>query len=115
MPDIPIGQSDIDSLGQKLNTLESTLSHSERALLAGILAIASDAIRRSSGESSASPLVSVANLEAPAAMLGVEGPLPSIRDQFARAFTPGAVGDNEMSAENIVILTIPVRPPPSEV
>jgi hypothetical protein len=112
MPDIPIRQSDIDSLGQKLGTLESTLSDSERALLASILAIASDAIRRSSSERSVSPLVSrVGSSEAPATMMAAaEGPLPSIRDQFSRAFTPGTVEEND-SPSVILTNTIPSRGP----
>ena len=112
MPDIPILQSDIDTLAQKLSALESTLSANERALLAGILAIASDAIRRSSSDSSASPHVSpVRNSQVPATTVTVEGPLPSIRDQFARAFTPGAVGENDSPSVK-VFTTIPGPPPP---
>ncbi len=86
-----IGRSDIDGLAAKLDAV--TLSDNERALLVGLLSLAVDTIGRSRTGSPVSPLVSTAS--GAKGLIGVktQGHLPSIRDQFSKAFTPGSIRD----------------------
>jgi len=88
MPDIPVSQSDVESLGEKIAGLEPQLSEKERALLLGVFAVASDSI--SSGSSTVVSRVS--DQETPIAV-EVGGALPPLRDQFLQAFTPGAAAE----------------------
>src|SRR5439155_4562751 len=89
MPNYPISQGELDALGRKLQGLEFFLSDEERAVLAGVFAIVAEAIKRPAGGPSESAHISrVDRLETPAAV-DVEGQLPSIREEFARAFAPG--------------------------
>jgi hypothetical protein len=104
MPDILIQQSDIENLGRKLSSLDTTLSDKERALLAGILAVARDAIHRSTADNPASPLVTRVDYLEGSASVAVEGSLPEIRNQIIAAFMPGAIPDVDVPA---VMTTIP--------
>jgi hypothetical protein len=79
----------VASLAAKLDALD--LSRSERALLAGLLSVATDAIARSGRDRSASPLVSTGSGPGPLIEVRTSASLPSVRDQFRAAFTPGAV------------------------
>lgn len=108
MPEVRIEQSDIDSLVQKLATLESQLSANEHALLSVLLGIAFDAIGRSMAEDPASPLVRVTGQNPPPIAI-IEGPIPSIVDQFAQAFTPGPI-DGPIARPNIPGGPPPIRP-----
>jgi hypothetical protein len=85
-----IDRSDIEGLAKELDALK--LSDNQRALLVGLLSLATDTIGRSNAKNSASPLVSTVSDKG--AMIGVKtgGRPPSIRDQFRDAFIPGAVG-----------------------
>jgi hypothetical protein len=74
-------------LADKLAALEPQLSESERALLTGILGVTADAA--SGGQS---PLVRQGSDASTPVEVDVEGPLPSLRDEFVRAFTPGRLG-----------------------
>jgi len=87
-----IDQRDVDALAAKLDALK--LSDNERALLVGLLSVAADTIGRSRTDDSVSPRVSTVQGEG--AMIGVRtrGRLPSVRDQFRAAFTPGAVHES---------------------
>ena len=87
MSDVPVSQSDVESLGDKIGGLESQLSDKEKALLLGVIAVASDSI--TSGSSS---LVSRREGGGDTSIkVDVEGPLPPLREQFVSVFTPGAV------------------------
>ena len=88
MPDVQVSQNDVQSLGDKIGGLESQLSDKEKALLLGVIAVASDSI--SSGSSS---VVSREGGQDSPIADGYEGELPPLRDQFVSAFTPGAAGD----------------------
>ena len=84
-----IGQRDIDALAAKLDALK--LSGNERALLVGLLSVAADTIGRASVEGSVSPRVSTVRGEGTVIGVRTRGRLPSVRNQFRTAFTPGAV------------------------
>jgi hypothetical protein len=89
MPDYPVTQSDVQSLGDKIAGLEPTLSDGEKALLSGVFAIATDSI--STGSSSV--VARGGGSKDTPVEIGVEGDLPPLRDQFVNAFTPGEVED----------------------
>ena len=80
---------DVASLAAKLDALD--LSANERALLTGLLSVATDAIARSGRDHSASPLVSAVSGPGPLIEVRTPESMPSVRDQFRAAFTPGAV------------------------
>jgi hypothetical protein len=84
-----VNRRDVDSLAAKLDALK--LSDNERALLTGLLSVATDAIVRAARDQSASPLVSTSKAPGPLVEVHAPGSLPSVRDQFRAAFTPGAV------------------------
>jgi hypothetical protein len=85
-----IDPGDIEGLAKKLDALK--LLDNERALLVSLLGVAVDTIHRSRVDGQVSPLVSTVSSEG--TLLGVQMPdrMPSIRDQFHSAFTPGVVG-----------------------
>lgn len=103
---VEITQEDIASLGQKLSSLEPTLTEPERVLLLFMLSLAGEAVNLSRTGSPAGTQAppdgdSPAGAQAPpdgdgepaVVVLTVgERPAPSIREQFATAFTPGAAG-----------------------
>jgi hypothetical protein len=80
---------DVAGLAAKLDALD--LSANERALLVGLLSVATDAIARSGRDQSASPLVSTVSGPGPLVEVRTPRSMPSIRDQFRAAFTPGEV------------------------
>jgi hypothetical protein len=86
-----VSRAEIDSLGAKLDAVK--LSDNERALLVGLLSLAVDTIGRARAGNPVSPLVTTGPVGGMA--VGVQAPahLPSIRDQFRTAFTPGQVHD----------------------
>jgi hypothetical protein len=83
-----VDRHDVDSLAAKLDALD--LSPSERALLVGLLSVATDAIVRSDRDPSASPLLSSMSGPGPLIEVRTQGSMPSVRDQFRAAFIPGA-------------------------
>jgi hypothetical protein len=89
-----IDHRDIDSLAAKLDALK--LSDNERALLVGLLSVAADTIGSSRTERSVSPRLSTFRSEGAPIGVKAQGPLPSIRDQFRTAFTPGPVRERAL-------------------
>lgn len=88
MPEYPVTQSDVQTLGDKIGGLEQQLSDQEKALLSGVFALATESI--STGSSS---VVARGGGKDTPIEVGVEGDLPPLRDQFVNAFTPGEVAD----------------------
>jgi hypothetical protein len=86
---IPISQDDIASLGRQL---ESVMGDNERALLAGIVAVAAKAIRGTTEDPSA-PQVIHSSYPEPPVVVEVRDTLPSLLEQIAGAFTPGAIDE----------------------
>lgn len=101
MPTQPVSQQDLEGLADKLATLESQLSDAERALLSGILGVTADAA--SGGQS---PLVRQAGDVSTPVEVDVEGSLPSLRDEFVQAFTPGRLGSTGGAAAPEVTTTV---------
>jgi len=91
MPEVQISRPDIDSLVEKLAQLE--LSPSERALLLSMLGVVVDVIERGGTGEHVSTLVSAAlrDQRVPVVVTTTE-PVPSIEEEFARAFIPGGAG-----------------------
>jgi hypothetical protein len=83
-----VDHRDVASLAAKLDALD--LSTNERALLAGLLSVATDVFARSGQGQSASHLVSTGRGPGPFIEVRTPGAMPSVRDQFRAAFTPGA-------------------------
>lgn len=104
MPDVTVAQSDVESLGEKIGGLESQLSDKEKALLLGVIAVASDTISSGSGT-----LVSRQSGQDTPIAVDVQGSLPPLRDQFVKAFTPGAIDDTGGAAGAKVEGTISIK------
>jgi hypothetical protein len=107
MAKVQISRSDIDGLGAKLAALEP-LTEAERALLQLMLSLAADSI--DAGQR-ASTQVSAARDQSAPVVVEMMDSVPSIDEEFARAFTPGA-------AEGFHRVTASVgvgEPPPREV
>jgi enamine deaminase RidA (YjgF/YER057c/UK114 family) len=95
--EIPISQEEIDNLGRQLDGITGN----ERVLLSGIVAVAAQAIaaqavaaRDVAGGPTGDPgvpAVVYASGQVPPVSVEVEEPLPALRDQIAKAFTPGAI------------------------
>lgn len=83
MKETEFTQQDIDGLAAKMADLD--LSNAERALLSGLLSHAAETLVYEKAEPGASPVV-----EERAVVIHADE-LPSIREQLARAFAPGAV------------------------
>jgi hypothetical protein len=92
MAEVQITRGDIDSLAEKLARLEPELTAAEHALLLFMLGVAADSINRSETDNNASPLVSAAKHQDVPVVVAMAESTPSIRDQFANAFVPGAAG-----------------------
>ena len=92
MAEVPITRGDIDSLAAKLARLEPDLTPAEHALLLFMLGVAADSINRSETDNDASPLVSAAKHQEVPVVVALAESAPSIQDQFANAFVPGAAG-----------------------
>lgn len=87
MPDVPVSNQDVQGLADKLGSLDSELSESQRALLVGLIAVAGDAVQSETG------LVQrVPGGQTPISIDAPE-PLPSPADVFRNAFTPGQQSD----------------------
>jgi hypothetical protein len=98
--EIPISQDDINELGDKLDSIEGD---EERALLSGIVALAAKAIRSEPGGEPIPPqVIHVTHPESPVAV-EVEGDLPPIREQIARAFTPGAIAEEPGGGDSFLV------------
>jgi hypothetical protein len=93
--DVVIRHEDIDGLAVKLDAL--ALTDNERALLVGLLTVATDVISRADTDHSVSPHVSTVNSHG--TLIGVRkgGRVPSIREQFTNAFMPGAVHETAVT------------------
>lgn len=92
MAEVHITRGDIDSLTAKLVQLEPDLTEAEQALLLFMLGVAADSINRSETDDAASPLISSVKDQSVLVVVTVTESLPSIQDQFANAFVPGAAG-----------------------
>lgn len=87
MPEIPVTQDDINGLAQQLDTLSSSLSETQRALLVGLVGVAQNAI--SSGQST---VVQRGDTGGDVANVEVPDQLPDLGNVFRSAFTPGPQG-----------------------
>jgi hypothetical protein len=92
MAEVQIKRHDIDSLAEKLSRLEPELSPPERALLLFMLGVAADSIQRSGAGERHSTLVSAAQHQPVPVVVEMAPHAPSISQEFATAFTPGAAG-----------------------
>lgn len=91
MPTERLSKEDVEALADKLSALDAQLSDQERALLSGILHVTADAASPAGG---GSPLIRrVEQPSGPPVEVDVEGALPSLRNEFVKAFTPGQVSD----------------------
>jgi hypothetical protein len=88
--EIEIRQQDIESLGQRF---EDITHDNERALLAGILAIAAKAIRGGSAEDP--PQVIHSTEPGSPIVVQLDESLPPFQDQIAAAFTPGVIVETD--------------------
>jgi hypothetical protein len=80
MAETEFSQADIDGLGEKLERLD--LSDTERALLAALLALATDRVGLSNAER-------VTSAPGGDSSVVVHDDLPDLRAQLAQAFSPG--------------------------
>lgn len=96
MAEVRISQDDIDSLGEKLSRLEPELSEPEHALLLFMSSLATDAINRSRAEAPGTP-----GQAGVVVLVAGEDSAPSVRDQFATAFTAGAAGHARTRPQSI--------------
>lgn len=80
MAETEFNQADIDGLGEKLERLD--LSDTERALLAALLALATDRVGLSNAER-------VTSAPGGDSSVVVHDDLPDLRAQLAQAFSPG--------------------------
>ncbi len=92
MAEMQISRRDIDSLADKLAGLEPELTPPERALLLFMLGVAADSINRSDAGEYAGALVSATNDQSVPVVVAMTGSVPSIQEEFAKAFTPAAAG-----------------------
>jgi len=87
MAEVNVSESDIVSLRERLAGIEAEWSEAERALLAAVFQLAIEAIHRTA-DPPGGVLSRVPGQPTPVVVV-TEGPLPSVREQFDRAFTPG--------------------------
>src|SRR5687767_15583962 len=106
MPEVQISRHDIDSLADKLGRLEPDLSPPERALLLFMLSTATEAINHSQFGT----VVYAPKDQNVPVVVAMSGPAPSIKEEFARAFTPRAAGEGLVVRGSIG----GVAPPPPE-
>jgi hypothetical protein len=92
MAEVQISRQDIASLVEKLSRLELELTPPERTLLLFMLGVAVEAIDRSETGEAASTLVSAAKSQSVPVVVAVPESVPSIKDEFAVAFTPRETG-----------------------
>jgi hypothetical protein len=94
-------QEDIERLGRRLDEL---VDGDERTMLAGIIAVAAEAIR-SGRNYPGRPEVIHANEPEPRVTVDVQGDgdLPSLRKQIADAFTPGPMVEVAHAALNVKV------------
>jgi len=112
MPEVQISRSDVDSLAEKLARLEPELSPSEQALLLCMLGVVVDVIDRGGIGEHISTLVSAAlRDQSVPVVVTMTDPVPSIEEEFARAFTPGAA---ERIARRCCSIGVPAPEPPVE-
>jgi hypothetical protein len=90
MAEMQISRRDIDSLADKLARLEPELTAPERALLLFMLGVAADYINRSDAGEYADALVSTADDQSVPVVVALTASVPSIEDEFAKAFAPAA-------------------------
>ncbi len=96
MAEMQISRRDIDSLADKLARLEPELTPPERALLLFMLGVAADSINRSDAGEYAGALVSATNDQSVPVVVAMTESVPSIEEQFAKAFTPAAAGEVQL-------------------
>jgi hypothetical protein len=96
MAEMQISRRDIDSLADKLARLEPELTAPERALLLFMLGVAADSINRSEPGDYAGALVSAASDQSVPVVVAMTASVPSIEEQFAKAFTPAAAGEVQL-------------------
>lgn len=96
--EVRISHDDIANLGEKLEGFGVQLTEQERVLLGAVLWLAGQALH------DASPAIAATARKSGQIVVSVEGALPSIKEQFALAFTPGALaaGDGVHANINIV-------------
>jgi hypothetical protein len=107
MAEMQISRRDIDSLADKLARLEPELTPPERALLLFMLGVAADSISRSDAGEYAGALVSATNDQSVPVVVAMPGSVPSIEEEFAKAFTPAA-------AEGVQLLRGSIGPGPAD-
>ncbi len=96
---ISISQRDIDNLGRQLEAISGT---NERTLLAGIVAVAAKALRDAQTEDL--PEVVHESYQEPPVVVEVLDTLPSLQDQIAGAFTPGAIDERaDFDLDNVKV------------
>lgn len=90
MTTFDISREEVESLADKLGSIEGELSDGQRALMASILKLADDAIN---GVGGPNPNVNRDEGSAGAPItVEADGAPPSLRTQFADSFTPGKIG-----------------------
>jgi ribosomal protein S12 methylthiotransferase accessory factor YcaO len=105
MAEVQVRTRDIESLAEKLAELQPRLTKPEQALLLFMLGVAADCIGRAEAEGCDSTLVSAAQDQGVPVVVAMSGSVPSIEDEFARAFTP-------RSAEGVRLLPGSIGPGP---
>jgi hypothetical protein len=105
MAEVQISRRDIDSLADKLARLEPELPAPERALLLFMLGVAADSIGRPDAGENAGALVSRANDQSVPVVVALTASVPSIEEEFTKAFTPAA-------ARKVALLRGSVGPSP---
>jgi hypothetical protein len=90
MAEMQISRHDIHSLADKLARVEPELTPPERALLLFMLGVAADSINRWDAGEYAGALVSAAKDDSVPVVVAMTESVPSIEDEFAKAFTPAA-------------------------
>jgi hypothetical protein len=106
MAEIPINQPEIDNLGRQLEM--TIMGDNERVLLAGLLAVAAKALRREAPEDPVEPHVvhdeGPASYPESAVVVEVLEPLPTLQEQVAGAFTPGAIDERaDADVDNVKV------------
>ena len=99
MPDAQVNGNDIEIVGHKPDPVESRGSDSERAVLSSVLVLlgmlggaAAATVDGFDADGAAGPRTSYVDALACPPESRPETPLPSIREQFRDAFTPGVIG-----------------------
>lgn len=100
MPEVHVSRDDIAKLKSRLTQIEPDLSEGERALLAAILEMAANTIRRPDEERK--PVISEVSAQPAPVVVASHPALPSLSEQFDRAFTAGALPAGKVTNINIV-------------